>query len=59
MHLNCLLLVLNITELIQALAAGFYSIWTVYWVTRFLLTFLHVVLNVVELSQALADLYSG
>ena len=36
MQLNCQLIVLNVSELSQALAdfyAGFYSIWTVYWVT--------------------------
>ena len=52
MQLNCLLFVLNVAELSQTPAdfyAGLYSIWTVYWVTRFLLTYLHVVLNVAEL----------
>jgi len=60
---------MNVAELSQALAdlyAGqFYSIWTVYWVTRFLLNCLVIVLNylfilfhVSELSQALADLYA-
>ena len=53
---------LNVAELSQALSdfyTGFYSITMVYWVTRFVLTCLHVVLNVAEVSQALADLYAG
>jgi len=52
MQLNCLLIVLNVAELSQALAhfyAEFYSIWTIYWVTRFLLTCIHVVMNAAEL----------
>jgi len=51
------MVVLNVAELSQALSdfyTGFYSIMTVYWMTRFLLTHLHVVLNVAELYQALA-----
>ena len=62
MQLGCLMVVLNVAELSQALSdfyTGFYSIMTVYWVTRFLLTCLHAVLNVAELSQALADMYAG
>ena len=46
MQLNCLLIVLNVAELSQTLAdfyAEFYSIWTVYWMTRSLLTCLFVV----------------
>ena len=57
MQLSCLMAVLNFAELSQALSdfySGFYSIMTVYWVTRFLLTCLYVVLNVAELYQALA-----
>ena len=57
MQLSCLMVVLSVAELSQALSdfyTGFYSITTVYWVTRFLLTCLHVVLNVTELYQALA-----
>jgi len=57
MQLSCLMVVLNIAELSQALSdfyTGFYFIMTAYWVTRFLLTCLHVVLNVTELYQVLA-----
>ena len=45
--------------LICMYAGWFYFIWTVYWVTRVLLNCILVVLNVAELSQALADLYAG
>ena len=59
MQLNCILIVLNVAELSQALAefyAGFYSIWTVYILGNFILTDLSkctrilVALNVAELS---------
>ena len=55
MQLSCLMVVLNIAELSQALSefyTEFYSITTVYSVTRFLLMCLNVVLNVAELYQA-------
>jgi len=39
------------------LVGWFYSIWTVYWVSRVFLNCILVVLNVAELTQALADLY--
>ena len=56
MQLNCIMVVMNVAELSQALSdfyTGFYSIWMIYWVTRFILTCLHVVLNVAELCDNL------
>jgi len=62
-----ILIDLNVAELfngylercwtVTSYITGFYSITIVYWVTRYLLTCLHVVLNVAELRQALADLH--
>ena len=52
MQVSSLMVVLNVAELSQALSdfyIGFYSNTTVYSMTRFLLTCLHVVLNVAEL----------
>ena len=52
MQLNCLMAVLNVAELSQALSdfyTRFYSITTDYWVIRFLLTCLHVGLSIVEM----------
>ena len=55
------MVVLNDAELSQALAdlyrGWFYSIWTAYWVTRFLLNCQLDGLNIAELSQVLAELY--
>ena len=70
LHLKCLLgdyvlgilVVLNVAEQSQALAdlyaAWFYSIWTLYWMSKILLNGILVVLNVAELSQALHELHA-
>ena len=54
--LNCLL---NVAELSTGSSYMKSDYWTVYCVTQFLLNCLLVVLNVAELLQALAELYTG
>jgi len=50
----------NVAQALDEQYAGlFYSIWTVYRVTKFLLNYQMDILDVAELPQALCELYAG